>query len=67
MGANYGVATSVWKMQGNPRAFFVKFTGEGVDDHGGPYRAAFQSAVAEEAKDLLGLFVPCANGRAKRL
>ena len=24
---------------GQARAFFVKFTGEGVDDHGGPYRA----------------------------
>lgn len=33
---------------GQPRAFYVKFTGEGVDDHGGPYRAAFQTAVGEE-------------------
>ena len=49
---------------GQPRAFFVKFIGEGVDDHGGPYRAAFQSAIAEEAKDLLDILVPCPNGSA---
>ena len=33
---------------GQPRAFYVKFTGEGVDDHGGPYRTVFQTAVGEE-------------------
>ena len=45
---------------GQERAFFVKFSGEGVDDHGGPYRAVFQSAVVEEPV-LLGLLVPCPN------
>ena len=33
---------------GQARAFFVKFTGEGVDDQGGPYRAVFETAVGEE-------------------
>ena len=33
---------------GQPRAFYVKFVGEGVDDHGGPYRATFQAALADE-------------------
>jgi hypothetical protein len=27
------------------RAFFVRFIGEGVDDHGGPYRAVFETAI----------------------
>jgi len=35
---------------GQPRAFYVKFIGEGVDDHGGPYRAIFQSALVDEPK-----------------
>ena len=34
---------------GQTRAFFVKFTGEGVDDQGGPYRAVFETAVGEES------------------
>lgn len=33
---------------GQPRAFYVKLIGEGVDDHGGPYRAVFETAVGEE-------------------
>lgn len=33
---------------GQPRAFYVKLVGEGVDDHGGPYRAVFETAVGEE-------------------
>jgi hypothetical protein len=45
------------------RAFFVKLIGEGADDHGGPYRAIFQTAISEETEKLLGLFVPCANAR----
>jgi hypothetical protein len=45
---------------GQERAFYVKFTGEGVDDHGGPYRAIFQAAVVEEPP-ILGLTKPCAN------
>jgi hypothetical protein len=49
---------------GQPRAFFVKFVGEGVDDHGGPYRAVFQSVIGEEAAGLLDLLVPCPNGEA---
>ena len=45
---------------GQRRSFFVKFT-EGVDDHGGPYRAAFETALGEESLELLDLFVPCDN------
>ena len=40
---------------GQPRAFYVKFVGEGVDDHGGPYRAVFQSALGDEPRAVLGL------------
>lgn len=46
---------------GQGRAFFVKFTGEGVDDQGGPYRAVFQTAVGEEVVNMLELLVPCPN------
>ena len=46
---------------GQVRAFFVKFTGEGVDDQGGPYRAVFQTAVGEEVVSLLDMLVPCPN------
>jgi hypothetical protein len=45
---------------GQERAFYVKFLGEGVDDHGGPYRAIFQAAVVEEPP-LIGLVKPCVN------
>lgn len=47
---------------GQRRAFFVKFT-EGVDDHGGPYRAAFETSLGEESIELLDLFVPCDNAK----
>jgi len=50
---------------GQPRAFYVKFTGEGVDDHGGPYRAVFHTALAEEAQGPLELFIPCPNAQYK--
>jgi hypothetical protein len=50
---------------GQPRAFYVKFTGEGVDDHGGPYRAVFETAVGEEAESLLEILSPCANARIR--
>jgi hypothetical protein len=50
---------------GQARAFFVKFAGEGVDDHGGPYRAAFQTAVGEEPTGILGLLVPSNNASAE--
>ena len=50
---------------GQPRSFYVKFTGEGVDDHGGPYRAVFETAVGEEAEGLLEVLVPCANARVR--
>jgi len=50
---------------GQARAFYVKFVGEGVDDHGGPYRAVFQTALAEEAQGPLELFVPCPNAEMK--
>ncbi|OQR94707.1 HECT E3 ubiquitin ligase [Achlya hypogyna] len=47
---------------GQPRAFYVKCLGEGVDDHGGPYRAVFQTAGWEEPiGPSLQLFVPCPN------
>jgi len=50
---------------GQPRAFYVKFTGEGVDDHGGPYRAVFETAVGEEADGLLEILTPCSNARIR--
>lgn len=37
--------------------------GEGADDHGGPYRAIFLSAIGEEAERLLDLLVPCPNAQ----
>lgn len=43
------------------RCFFVKFESEGVDDHGGPYRAVFQIAIEEEAAGPLQILVPCPN------
>ena len=46
---------------GQQRAFFVKFQGEGADDHGGPYRAVFQTAAMEEPTGPLKLLVPCPN------
>ncbi|EQC29902.1 hypothetical protein SDRG_12446 [Saprolegnia diclina VS20] len=47
---------------GQPRAFYVKCLGEGVDDHGGPYRAVFQTAGWEEPiGPVLRLFEPCPN------
>jgi len=62
-----GSGGAVWRRSwvdiqdaGQQRAFYVKFKGEGVDDHGGPYRAVFQSAVAEEPL-VLGLLEPCPN------
>lgn len=41
----------------------MRFKGEGVDDHGGPYRAVFQAAMGEEPSGMLGLLTPCPNGR----
>ncbi|OQS06539.1 HECT E3 ubiquitin ligase, partial [Thraustotheca clavata] len=47
---------------GQPRAFYVKCLGEGVDDHGGPYRAIFQTAGWEEPiGSAVHLFEPCTN------
>lgn len=34
-----------------------------MDDHGGPYRAVFQTAMGEEPSGFLGLLTPCPNGR----
>jgi hypothetical protein len=49
---------------GQPRAFFVRFIGEGVDDQGGPYRAVFQSSIGEEINEnLLSLLVECSNAK----
>ena len=39
------------------RAFKVKFTGEGSDDYGGPYREAITNACAELQSAASGLFV----------
>ena len=38
---------------GQARAFLVKFVGEGVDDHGGPYRALFDT-IADELQAQTG-------------
>jgi hypothetical protein len=46
---------------GQARAFFVRREGEGVDDHGGPYRAVFQASLGEEVTEQLDIFVPCDN------
>jgi len=46
---------------GQERAFYVQFMGEGVSDHGGPYRAIFQKACAEEPS-ILGLVKECGKG-----
>lgn len=48
---------------GQRRGFFVKFEGEGVDDHGGPYRAAFETAIGDEPETVLELLVPCPNAK----
>jgi hypothetical protein len=44
-----------------PRCFYVKFKGEGVDDHGGPYREVLDTAVSTEPVKALNLIVPCPN------
>jgi hypothetical protein len=49
---------------GQPRCFFVSMRGEGVDDHGGPYRAAYQTSLGEEVTQLLDLLTLCPNGQA---
>ena len=49
--------------EGQPRAFYVEFSGEGVDDHGGPYRAVFQSACGSEM-EILGMLTT-AKGSTK--
>jgi len=49
-----------WSNASNPqpRAFRVKFFGEGVVDQGGPYRALFTDIIEElQTKKLLNLFV----------
>ena len=38
--------------------------GEGVDDHGGPYRAALHTAVGEEPSEFLDLLSPCMNAES---
>jgi len=44
-----------------PRCFYVKFKGEGVDDHGGPYREVIDTAISEESVKILSLATPCPN------
>lgn len=51
---------------GQERAFYVDFIGEGVDDHGGPYRAVFQQACGEEP-EVLGLLKRCSDGESHDL
>ena len=51
---------------GQERAFYVDFIGEGVDDHGGPYRAVFQQACGEEP-EVLGLLARCKDGESRDL
>jgi hypothetical protein len=43
--------------------YMIFILGEGVDDHGGPYRAAFHTAVGEEPAGLLGLLSPSMNSK----
>jgi hypothetical protein len=43
------------------RSFYVKLTGEGVGDEGGPYRLILATACAEEPSGPLQLFVPSPN------
>lgn len=48
------------------RIFLFLFSlGEGVDDHGGPYRAALHTAVGEEPLDFLGLLTLCTNAKSE--
>jgi len=46
---------------GQKRAFRVKFEGEGVDDHGGPYSQLFADICAELQSSVVPLFVPSSN------
>jgi len=46
---------------GQQRSFFVKLTGEGVHDNGGPYRAVIGAACGEEPAGPLQFLVPCPN------
>ena len=51
--------------EGQERCFYVNFVGEGADDHGGPYRAIFQTACCDEADGPLRLFKPCPDSLSK--
>ena len=46
---------------GQARAFFIQYEGEGVDDHGGPYRAALLAATHTEPSGALRLLTPSPN------
>jgi len=50
---------------GQERTFKVKFTGEGVQDNGGPYRECFNEVVSElfSQEVAFPLFIPCPNNR----
>jgi hypothetical protein len=48
---------------GQTRTFKVKFTGEGVNDNGGPYRDCFNDWCRELQSRLLPLLIPSPNAR----
>jgi hypothetical protein len=48
---------------GQTRTFKVKFTGEGVNDNGGPYRDCFNDFCLELQSRVLPLLIPSPNAR----
>ena len=48
---------------GQPRAFKVKFVGEGCNDYGGPYRALFDDVVTELVENNVKVFAETANAK----
>ena len=49
--------------KGQGRSFKVQFTGETVQDNGGPYRAVLEQVAATEPCSVLALFQPCDNAQ----
>ena len=49
---------------GQPRAWKLKFVGEGANDYGGPYRAMFDDVVEELVEGVEELVVKTENGEA---
>ena len=48
-----------------PNFPYLLLSGEGVDDHGGPYRAALHTALGEEPAEFLGLLSLCMNAKSE--